>query len=771
MSGCAQAPPSGDLNPGNLSVAGQRETSNGFSVNGADVEEDFNNGTAIIPNLDSIQDFKVLTSNFDAEYGNFAGGQVLANTKSGGNKLHGSAFEFLRNTDLDSRGYFDPTRAAYNRNQFGGTLGGPVQRDKSFFFLDYQGTRMTQGQETGDIAVPTAAERSGNFGSLLTGKVSGSYLASLLSQKLGQTVTQGELYSQVFPNGVIPQSIWSAPALALMKYIPLANGPNGFSTASQNETVGDDKAGARFDLNTGFGALSAYYFIDQYNLNNPYPTAQGGANLPGFNALSNGRAQLLSLGVTKAFGDRTVNELHFSYMRDFNIIGKPQGGVGPSLASQGFTQCPKNGKNPDGTPCLGIVPLDPSTEGIENVAFTNYTIGVDVTGERQVNNTYQWSDNLSHVMGHHTLKVGANLHLDQVNIHSNSINNGSFVFQGTETGSDFADFLLGVASSYDQGDASSFYLRNRYIGAYAQDSWQARPNLVFNYGVRWDVLPPWREKYNQLQTFVLGQQSKVYTGAPAGIVFPGDPGIPSTLAPTKWTNFSPRLGFTYAPGSDGGFLRELFGSSGKTSIHGAFGIFYSAFEGLSAGIMSANPPYGYDYDSTGGHPFFNQPFVTANGPGNAAVSFAHPHLRSLAQPSQQLRQLVQLHAHHRRPGLLLPQHLALHRKLQPRLRARTDSQHRPQTRLCRLAGASSSGAHLGQSRRPRACLASASRATSCPASLPADPSMKRSLPARRPVGPSVLRRALPPSPTRRPSASPTTTPSKPRCATPPNRWS
>ena len=128
MSGCAQAPPSGDLNPGNLSVAGQRETSNGFSVNGADVEEDFNNGTAIIPNLDSIQDFKVLTSNFDAEYGNFAGGQVLANTKSGGNKLHGSAFEFLRNTDLDSRGYFDPTRAAYNRNQFGGTLGGPIRK-------------------------------------------------------------------------------------------------------------------------------------------------------------------------------------------------------------------------------------------------------------------------------------------------------------------------------------------------------------------------------------------------------------------------------------------------------------------------------------------------------------------------------------------------------------------------------------------------------------------------------------------------------------------
>ena len=598
MSGCAQAPPSGDLNPGNLSVAGQRETSNGFSVNGADVEEDFNNGTAIIPNLDSIQDFKVLTSTFDAEYGNFAGGQVLANTKSGGNNLHGSAFEFLRNTALDSRGYFDPTRPAYNRNQYGGTLGGPIRKDKAFFFLDYQGTQMTQGQETGLISVPSLQERAG-----------------------------------IFPNFVIPSSEWSAPAKYLMQYIPKPNvGSDTFSSASENETVGDNKTGARIDLNTGFGALSAYYFFDQYNLNNPYPTAQGGANVPGFNALSNGRAQLISLGATKAFGDRTVNEAHFSYMRDFNIIGKPQGGVGPSLASQGFTQCAANGKNADGTACLGIVPLDPAFEGVENVAFNNFTIGVDVTGETQANNTYQWSDNLTHIIGHHTLKVGGDLHLDQVNIHSNSINNGSFVFKGTDTGNDFADFLLGVASSYEQGDASSFYIRNRYIGLYAQDSWQARPNLVLNYGVRWDVLPPWREKYNQLQTFVLGQQSQVYTGAPAGIVFPGDRGIPDTLAPTKWTNFSPRLGFSYSPNSDSSFLHELFGSSGKSSIHGAFGIFYSAIEGLSAGIMSANPPYGYDYDSTGGLPLFASPFATAEG-GTVTQPFPSPIPSFGASPS------------------------------------------------------------------------------------------------------------------------------------------
>ena len=632
MSGCTATPPSGDLNPGNLSVAGQRETSNGFTLNGADVEEDFNNGTAVVPNLDSIQEFQVLTGSFDAQYGNFSGGQVLATTKSGGNKLHGSAFEFLRNTNLDARNYLSPDRAAYNRNQYGGTLGGPIHKDKAFFFLDYQGTQMTQGQETGRITVPSLAERGigpqgqslpyADFSDLVnpvTGagpfpnNVSGANLASILTGRftaagLNQTVTQGNAYSQIFPNYQIPTSLWSTPAKNLMQYIPLPNiGTNQYSSSSQNEILSDNKAGARFDTNTRFGDLSAYYFIDQYNLNNPYPTGQGGANVPGFNALSNGRAQLYSLGLTKAIGDRTVNEAHFSYMRFFNVIGKPQGGVGPSLTSQGFTQCAKDEPN-----CYGIVPLDSSTVGIENVAFNNFTFGVDVTGETQANNTYQWSDHLTHIIGHHTLTVGGSFHLDQVNIHSNSINNGSFVFQGAETGTDFADFLLGVASNYEQGDASAFYIRNKYIGAFAQDSWQARPDLVLNYGVRWDVLPPWREKYNQLQTFVLGEPSAVYPNAPTGMVFPGDHGIPDTLAPTKWTNFSPRIGLAYSPNFEDSSLRKIFGSAGKSSIHASFGIFYSAFEGLSAGIMSANPPYGYDYDSTIGHPIFSEPFTSAS---------------------------------------------------------------------------------------------------------------------------------------------------------------
>lgn len=616
MSGCTSTPPSGDLNPGNMSVSGQRETSNGFFVNGSSVEEAFNNTASVVPNLDSIAEFRVLTSSFDAEYGNFSGGQVLVVTKTGTNNFHGSAFGFFRDTHLDSKSYFATERAKYDRRQYGGTFGGPALRDKFFFFGDYQGTHMTQGVETGLISVPSTRNRQGDLSDAagqLKGFVSGPYLAQILSNRLQQTVTTGEPYyiegcvnsSQcVFPNAVIPERAWSAPAKALVKYIPTPNsGTNTFFTSAENQILGNNKAAVRLDFNTHFGNLSAYYFRDGYRLDNPYPTAQGGANVPGFNALSTGRAQLINLGWTKPWGTGTVNELHFSYIRNSNKIGQPVGGKGVSLASQGFVT---------GEGTLGIVPLNPDAEGVENVSFNDFTIGVDVTGERQVNNTYQWTDNFSKIIGKNTLKFGADIHLDQVNINSNSINNGAFVFQGTETGLDFADYLIGTASNYEQGDANPFYLRNKYIGIYAQNSWQALRNLTLNYGVRWEVLPPWHEKFNQIQTFVLGQQSQVYPNAPEGIVFPGDVGIPRTLAPTKWNNFSPRVGLAYAPSATNRFNRLLFGENGRSSVRGSFGIFHTAIEGLSAGIMSACPPYGYDYDSTGGRPLFEEPFVSAS---------------------------------------------------------------------------------------------------------------------------------------------------------------
>ena len=627
MSGCTSAPPSGDLNAGNLSVSGQRETSNGFVVNGSSVEEAFNMGTALVPNLDSIQDFRVLTNNFDAEFGNYSGGQIVVTTKSGTNQFHGSAFDFLRNTDLDSRNYFSSERAKYGRNQFGGTLGGPLRKDKLFFFSDYQGTRMVRGIDTGLISVPSAANRAGDFSDIassLTGTVNGQYWADQLSRKLGYTVYPGEAYYTpgcvssadcVLPNARIPQGAWSAPSKSLLPYVPTPNqGANLFSTSAYNQTLRDDKGALRLDTNTAWGSLSAYYFLDDYRFDNPYPTAQGGASVPGFNAISLGRTQLINLGFTRILGPNTINEFHFSYIRDANNIGQPVGGVGPSLASQGFV-------NAAGKP--GIVALAPGIEGIENVSFNDFTMGVDITGLAQANNTFHWSDNFSKLVGTHTLKFGVEFHYDQVNIRPNAIYNGSFVFQGTETGSDMADFLLGIGSSYSQGDSRPFYLRNHYLGLYAQDSWRLRPSLTLNYGLRWDVLPAWREKYNQLQTLVPGQQSLAYPGAPEGIVFPGDPGIPSTLAPTRYTNFAPRIGLAYAPSFTDGWLHKIFGSSGKSSIRAGFGMFYTAFEGLSAGIMSANPPYGYDYTSLA-PPLFATPFVSASSGQDFGQRFPEP---------------------------------------------------------------------------------------------------------------------------------------------------
>jgi hypothetical protein len=637
MSGVTSTPHSGDLAAGNVSVSGQRESSNGFAVNDSDVEEDVNMGTAIVPNLDSIQELRVLTGNFDAQYGNYSGGQVLLTTKSGTDRFHGSVFEFLRNTSLDAKNYFSTDRAAFDRNQFGGTLGGPVQKQAIHFFADYQGTRMAEGIETGLISVPSEQERKGDLSdraNSLTGSVSGPYLAGQLAQKLGYVVSSGERYyfsgctsaSQcVFPDAQIPRSAWSAPALALLQYIPQANqGATMFSSSAENESLRDDKGALRVDAATPWGSVSAYYFVDDYRLDNPYPTGQGGANVPGFNATSEGRAQLLSLGFTKIFDANTINEVHFSYMRNADKIGAPVGGVGPSLASQGFLT---------GEGTVGIVPLNPSIEGIENTSLNNLTFGVDVTGLTQASNTYQWSDNFTRVIGQHTWKFGASLHLDQINTNPDTASNGSFAFRGTETGLDFADFLLGVASSYSQADSKSFYPRNKYVGLFAQDTWHISPNLTWNYGLRWDVLPAWREKYNQFPGLELGEQSLTYPGAPEGLVYPGDPGVPSTLAPTKYTNFAPRLGLAYSPQLQDGVLGKLFGAGHETRMVAGYGIFYTAFEGLSAGIMSANPPYGYDYTSLA-PVLFSTPFVSAAS-GDAFVQpFPSPIPAYGASPSQ-----------------------------------------------------------------------------------------------------------------------------------------
>src|ERR1700735_4357632 len=506
--GASALSPSGDLNPGTVSIHGQREFANAFIVNGSDSEEDVNMGTAIIPNLDSIAEFRILTSNFDAEYGEFSGGQINIVTKSGSNAFHGDLFEFLRNTDLDARSFFSPTRGTFNQNQFGGTFGGPIRKNKIFFFTDYQGTRSTQGVDTGQIPVPSIQDRTtGNFSDLPDNSsgfnplgfcgiaapnlevpcvVSGPNIATTLSSKWGYTVQPGEPYyfsgptqqypggrpctsnnpvtGCVFPNATIPTTSWTAPGTNLLQYIPPPNNSNGtFSTSSFNQTLRDDKGAYRLDANTRFGLLSTYYFLDDWSQNNPYPVAQGGANVPGFNALYTGRAQLLDLGFTKTLGATAVNEFRFSYLRDANDLGKPVGGVGVSLESEGF----KTGQG-----MRGIVPLSPSTEVVESIGFNSFTMGTNTNELKQIGNTFQWLDNFSKVIGTHTIKVGGEFHYDQVNVNAIAQFNGSFLFFGSETGSDFADFLLGAPTQYNQSQLQPFYGRNKYVGIFGQDSWR-----------------------------------------------------------------------------------------------------------------------------------------------------------------------------------------------------------------------------------------------------------------------------------------------------------
>ena len=641
--------PSGDENPGNISINGQRESSNGFMVNGMDVQEHMNGGTSVVPDLDSIEQFRVLTNNFDPEYGNYNGGMVTVVTKSGGSQLHGSIFEFFRNTALDARGYFDPSRPAFKQNQFGGTIGGPVPHARLFFFGDYQGTRKTQGISTGEISVPTVAERSGDFSDTASGEfydsktnqplsfVSGPYLATLLSQELGYTVSGSEAYyypgcsatganSCVFPNATIPQAAWSSPAKNLLQYIPSPNvNATQYSTSAFTQINRDDKGSVRLDADTRAGRISGYYFLDDYTLDNPYPAQQGGASIPGFDALTIGRAQLFSISETKIVDANAVNEFNAGYLRYANVIGLPKGGLGISLASQGFTT---------GAGTSGIYVQAPQFEGIENITFPSFVMGVPITNETQVNNTYYLSEGFSRVFGSHTVKIGAQFHIDQVNEHPNATFNGTFNIDGTETGDPYADFLIGTPSNFTQSSGQPFYLRNHYLGFYAQDSWRVTGDLTLNAGLRWDIIEPWSEKNHQLQTYIAGRQSVLYPGAPLGFVVAGDPGVPQTIAPTSYKNFAPRIGLAYAPHFDNSLGSLLFGGAGKTSIKASYGIFYTAIPGLAAGIMYAVPPFGFNYLSPG-PPLFATPFITAATGVNNGQRFPFafpPHNVSITNP-------------------------------------------------------------------------------------------------------------------------------------------
>src|SRR5580693_1604514 len=641
---------SGDLNSGAVSVDGMRESENGFIMNGVLVQEMGFSGAGAIPNLDSIYEFRILPNNPDAEYGNYSGGLINVVTKSGTNGYHGNLFEFVRNTDFDAANYFDlGQRGAYHQNQFGGTFGGPIKRDKIFFFADYQGNRLIQGQTQRITGAPTAALEGGDLssvaGSLVDAKGNPTTVqsgtgpgnwASVLSNQLGYAVTPGEEYffpgctstaQCVLPNATLSPTAFNPISANLLPFILPANGVNSaglptFTTNAGAINLNDNKFSARGDANTGFGLLTAYFYWDKFNQNSPY--WPGNAPVyPGFSVAGNGQTYSVDLGATKTLSSASVNEFRLGYFRLDTLFNQPQGGKGVTLSSLGFA----SGAN--GAP--GIVPLVPALEGVPEVDFNDFVIGVPSRPNGLIDNIYQIVDNYSRIVGTHTLKFGGQYHYDQLEEDLiDNVSNGNFFFgsnfngQPSETGSDFVDFLLGAPSSYVQGQSYPSYGRNFYLGFYGQDSWRVKSNLTFNYGLRYDVSAPWRVKFNQFQTLIPGEQSVVIPGSPTGWVFPGDPHVPSTLAPTRWNNFAPRLGLAYAFGQHDGWLGKMLGSPGSTSLRVSYGIFYSTFEGATDFNEIGDAPFGNFSGQS--EPNFAAPFT------NRAAGTSIPNFFPVAPP-------------------------------------------------------------------------------------------------------------------------------------------
>ncbi len=591
---------SGGLSAGNVSVNGQRETANAFLVNGSDVSEGRNMGAGAIPNLDSIAEFRLITNSFDAEYGRFSGSVMNAITKSGTNAFHGAAFDFLRNDKLDARNFFDPTKSELRRNQFGFAVGGPFWKNKLFWFTDYQGTRQVEGASTGLVLVPSLDARSGNFGAgNFSGNVQGDYWAQVLSRRLGYAVTNNEAYNDVFPTGNIPKSAWSKPAVGLLPYIPVPNQSNGyFADAGQKGRVSDDKIGERVDFNNQrTGNWSFYMHHDWSDVYAPLAAA----SVPGFPAETPTSVYLGTMSNVKTISPTTVNEFRVSFFRTATTTTKP-GGSFAKLPDLGFVS---------GLGTLGINPSGPAgfPQTVPPLYFNNFSIGVPTLTTYQPNNTWHFSDNLSKVVGSHSLKFGGEFRSLQINERNTCAPNGDFTFAGLETGIDFADFLLGAPTSYNQCSQQFLDSRSHYAGVYGQDAYKLKPNLTINLGLRWEFSQPWYDTQGKIETIVPGLQSTQFPTAPLGWVVPGDPGIPKTLAPTKYNNFAPRIGIAYSPGFTDGVLGKLLGGPGKTSIRAAFGIYYTSVEDLNLFYEVGDAPFGLYWVSPV-PPLFDEPFRT-----------------------------------------------------------------------------------------------------------------------------------------------------------------
>ena len=652
----------GSNEAGAVSVNGGRGRSNNYNVNGGDANDQFLNSPAIQPVPDAIAEFRVLTNTFDAEYGRNSGSVVNVVTKGGTNEVHGDVYEFFRNADLNARGFFDSARPKFNENQFGGTLGGPIKKDRTFFFVSAEGRQVRQGISSDLVTVPTEAERTGDFsaGGAFSGTLTDANMASLLSARPGCAsavaaggglpIAAGTAWSSIFPSAKIPGQCFDPITSDLLnKYVPHANrGANVLQTVPvQAETAVQWTARVDHRFNDSH-QLNAYVYYNDDALAQPFARFQAaGANVPGFGSNYASRYTQYILSETWTVSPTTVNEAHFTYFREGQLkFNTPQniGSVQSYCTSVSSAYCFSDPSNPT----LGIHPgLGSQYEGLPFISVSGgFSLGNDSEGQLpQIGSSFSFTDGLSKVVGNHSMKFGVDarrMRFDQT-LYFNV--NGNYTFNSggsNDVGANdlFANYLLGLPSSYSQGSAQQERVRTTALYLYAQDSWKIRPNLTLNYGLRWELNTPLTDIGKRVQTFHPGQATTIYpcqlsasnplvstfgttdcslgsageSVNPLGLVFPGDRGVPNSLTNTYYKAFAPRIGLAYSPSSDSGVLHALFGSKGTSSIRMGYGMFYNPVEQLVLEQFSAEPPFGGS--SSYSNPVFDTPFLGQNGTVN-----------------------------------------------------------------------------------------------------------------------------------------------------------
>jgi len=660
----------GSDDAGSVSVNGGRGRANNFSVNGGDANDTFVNAAAVQPTPDAVDEFRVITNTFDAEYGRNSGAVVNVVTKSGTNAIHGDVYEYFRNKVLNSTGYFNTSKPQFNQNQFGGTLGGPVKKDRTFFFGSYEGRRIRDGLSSQLVPLPSQQEIGGDFSAGgqnpgFNGVINDPFVATALNSRTDGTTTcqqaivnkggavpaAGVAWASIFPNASIPTQCMDPVALNLLQYLPTANvpGTNDYQGVPTQSTDADQFT-VRFDhkINDRQNLSIYYYFNDERDLNPFYNFQASGANVPGFGALVKQRFQQWNPSHTWTISNSLVNEFRVTYLREGELTFQHPQNTGavtsfcpastsePSAASYCFTGTSDspainaailaNGTPTSGPGSAGIYTGLPSNRtGLPFVDISGgFNIGNGWEGELpQVGNSFQFSDNLSWVKGAHTIKFGGNVErnrFDQTLYYNVS---GDFTFNSTGNNAigsldNYPGYFLGLVDTYSQGSAQRENVRTTGLYLFAQDSWKIKSNLTLNYGLRWELDTPLTDILKHVQTFRPGENSTIFpctntplAYCPTGLVVPGDPGVPAGLTSTYYKAFAPRIGLAYSPNFSEGFLGKLFGGNGKTSIRTGWGLFYNPMEQLVLEQFGAEPPFGSSpsfYNT-----FFNTPFVGQNG--------------------------------------------------------------------------------------------------------------------------------------------------------------